>query len=469
MKTTPAFTHSKKIPLSKTAAANLWLLSFLLFIILLLSSCQKNITNEPANPNSSSSQSDVQFKKYDASVATDWYKLQLRFLLEKNSTLAFGGYFGYIGIGLYESTRYINTSSVSLSEKLYQMPQMPVPETGKGYNWQVSANAAMARLVKDFYHGITLADSASIDSLEDAYNNKARFTAAEVLARSQSFGRSIADAIYNWYLTDDINFSNVGYVPPVFPGAWIPTPPGYVNPPVLPYIGTARTYLAEDLTGVAPSFPYKYSEDVNSPYYKIAKEVYDVSKNLTAEQMTIANYWIDQGDGVGYTPAGHDMYIVTEAIEQTHAHLGKAAEAYAKAGIAERDGAIVCFRSKYKYTLIRPVSYIRKVIDTAWLPFIITPPHPEYPAAHAVVTGSVMQAITGVFGDNVSITDHTYDFRGWAPRSFTSIFGAAEEAGVSRLYGGIHYHASIKTGLGMAKVIGSRVGTIKLQDDTDDN
>ena len=124
------------------------------------------------------------------------------------------------------------------------------------------------------------------------------------------------------------------------------------------------------------------------------KKLYDISKTLTDEQKNIALYWVDQGDGIAYTPAGHDMYLATEAIEQTGAHLLKAAEAYAKAGIAERDGNIICFRSKYKYTLIRPVSYIRKVIDTSWMPFIVTPPHPEYPAAHAVITGSVMQALS---------------------------------------------------------------------------
>ncbi|QEC69634.1 vanadium-dependent haloperoxidase [Panacibacter ginsenosidivorans] len=178
--------------------------------------------------------------------------------------------------------------------------------------------------------------------------------------------------------------------------------------------------------------------------------------------MNIANYWVDQGDGIGYTPAGHDMSLVTEVIEQTGTNLLKAAEAYAKAGIAERDASIICFRSKYKYTLIRPVSYIRKVIDTTWSPFIVTPPHPEYPAAHAVVTGSVMQAASGVLGYQTGFTDHTYDFRGWAPRSFTTLFDAAEEAGVSRLYGGIHYHISIHTGLNMAKVIGTRIGELKM-------
>ncbi len=404
-------------------------------------------------------------KSTPSNVATDWYKLQLRILLERNSALPNGVFFGYIGIGLYESVRYDIKNSISLSTKLYQMPVMPAKEDNKGYNWQVSANAALASMVHSFYTGLTPANLASIDSLENAYNQKLTpGTSSENFTRSQTFGRSIATAIYNWYLTDNINLSNAGYAPPVFPGAWIPTPPAFVNPPVLPFIGVARTYLSANLTGIVPPFPVPYSEEINSAFYKIVKDVYDVSQTLTIEQKNIALYWVDQGNGVGYTPAGHDMSLVTEAIEQTNSNLGVAAEAYAKAGIAERDGAIVCFRSKYTptYNIIRPVSYIQKLIDPAWLPFISTPPHPEYPAAHSAVTGSVMQAVSGVLGNHVNITDHTYDFRGWAPRSFNSLFAAAEEAGISRLYGGIHYHISINAGLALAREVGGRIAEIKL-------
>jgi hypothetical protein len=107
----------------------------------------------------------------------------------------------------------------------------------------------MASLVRSFYHGITLADSASIDSLENAYNQKIQNTNTEEFNRSQAFGRNIATAIYNWYLTDDLNLSNVGYTLRVFKGAWVPTPPAFVNPPVIPYAGDARTFLEADLHG----------------------------------------------------------------------------------------------------------------------------------------------------------------------------------------------------------------------------
>jgi hypothetical protein len=427
--------------------------------IIAISSCNKHeITdltqvqsNEKTSPHAS-----------DAQVALDWYKLQLRILLERNSALN-GVYFGYIGIGLYESVRYGTKNSVSLSTKLYQMPEMPAKENNNGYHWEVSANAAMATMVRLFYTGLTPANLASIDSLENAYNEKLHPAAAsESFKRSQSFGRSIATAVYNWSKTDNFNPSNAGYVPPVFPGSWVPTLPAFANG-IMPYLSTARPFLSADLTNIAPAFPVPYSEITNSGYYNIAKNVYDVSQALTTDQKNIALFWVDQGNGVAYTPAGHDMSIVTQALEQTNASLAVAAETYAKAGIAERDAVLVCFKSKYTYNLVRPITYIRKFIDPNWLPFIPTPPHPEYPAAHAFVTGSVMQAIISVLG-TVTITDHTYDFRGWAPRTFTTLFKAGEDAGISRFYGGIHYLTSINIGLSLAHDLGKSVGEIKLQD-----
>ncbi len=130
-----------------------------------------------------------QNEKSDANVATDWYKLKLQILLERNSALT-GVYFGYIGIGLYESVRYGTPNAVSLSEKLYHMPEMPSIENNKIYNWEVSANAVMANMVRSFYKGLTPANMASIDSLEKAYNDKlGRGINAEVFNRSQNFGR----------------------------------------------------------------------------------------------------------------------------------------------------------------------------------------------------------------------------------------------------------------------------------------
>jgi len=398
--------------------------------------------------------------KADGHVALDWYGLQLRFLLERNSTMN-PVYFGYLGVGLYEAVRGEDKYSVSLSTKLNQMPEMPQTEN-MGYDWVISANAAMASMLRSFNTGLTPANLASIDSLENVYNQNASTSQnSEVFARSQAFGRSVATAIHNWFLTDNFNPGNAGYVPPVFPGAWIPTPPAFANG-IMPFLSTARLFFSDNASIAVPPPPYPYSETPGSDFYNMAKNDYDVNLALTTDQKNLANYFVDQGNGIGFTPGGHHFSVITQILFAKGANLGLAAEVYAKAGIAERDATIVCFTAKYKYNQIRPVSYIRNVIDPNWLPFIPTPSHPEYPAAHATITGSVMEAVAKVLGNDFNFTDHTYDFRGFPSRPYTTIFGVAEESGISRLYGGIHYLESIHTGWAIAKELGANVGDINL-------
>jgi hypothetical protein len=346
------------------------------------------------------------------------------------------------------------------------MPAMPQPENNMGYSWPVSANAALASLVRSFFSGLTPANMASIDSLEAAYNEKLRpAQGSAVFNRSQAFGRSIATAMHDWFLTDDMNPTNIGYVlPPPFPGSWQPTPPAFLPIPVNPFVQYATPYILADATAISKPFPLTYSEIPGSPFYNMEKQVYDQSFANTPEQKAIALHWVDQGNGIGYTPPGHDFFVITQAFEQLGLDLAIVAEAYAKAGIAERETTIVTFRSKYASFLLRPVTYIRKVIDPAWSPLFPTPPHPEYPAAHAMVTGTIMQAVARVIGNDHTVVDRSYVFRGYPEQTYTTIFGAAEQAGISRNYGGIHYLISITEGLRMAKILGDRVGDINLKE-----
>ena len=443
------------------------LLNVLFFTVIILISCKKEIRNETSSDLQSTTAPVASNDSHvSAAVATDWYRLQIRILLERNSAINSAKYWSYMGVGLYEAVRHGIKNAVSFSGKLYiSMPAMPEPENNKGYSWEISANAAMARMMRSFFSGLTTANNTSIDSLEEAYNEKLKPNMnSEVFNRSQAYGRSIAVAIENWASTDNFNTSNGGYsLPAPFPGSWqsTTTPPSL---PVNPFVQYATPFIAADVAAISPAFPITYEETPGTLFYNMVRQIYDLSNNLTQAQKDTANFWVDQGNGTGYTPSGHDFLFVTEALEQTDASLGTASEVYAKAGIALREGTIVTFRSKYANFLLRPVTYIRKVIDPSWSPFISTPNHPEYPAAHAMVTGSVMQAVERVLGPNVVVTDHSYDFRGWAPMNFSSIFNYAEKAGISRNYGGIHYLISINIGLQMAIEIGNRVGDINLHE-----
>ncbi len=430
--------------------------------IFAFSGCQKEIPDVAKQynpPKITSSES--------GDLATDWYTLQLDIIRKSNPTLSpvlLNRLFGYTGIGLYESVRPGIDKSVSLSTLLYQMPPMPQEESNQDYSWAISANAAMAKLTNYFYPPAVVAlNKTRIDSIENANNNLLQLNIEPaVFARSQAFGQSIAEAIIAWSKTDNAVFANTGYVPPVFPGAWIPTPPLFGGA-AAPYYGNTRPLLLGNLQSLTPAFPIEYSEVKGCDFYKMAKDVYDISKTLTEEQRNIALYWNDSGLG-SLTPPGHNMSILTQILSQKNCNLETAALAYAKTGIALYDAILVCWKSKYTHNLIRPVSYVQKVIDPLWLPLIGTPPHPEYPAAHSFVTGAFMTTMTGIFGDNYAFTDNTYQLNFGGPRSFSSFNVAASEAGESRRYGGIHYTPSITAGLKYGREIGARVSNLQLKE-----
>ncbi len=426
----------------------------LIFFFVFLFSCQKDTDPLPKATDER------------ADVVHDWYKLLIRMQLHQSPppfALLNMSNFGYIGVGLYESVHPGIKGSVSLSTKLYQMPAMPAAEKKKPYLWAASANAALATLSRLFLAGLTDANKASIDSLEAAYNQRfATGTAQDVLSRSQAFGRSVATAVHDWSKTDKMDISNTGHVDPVFPGSWVPTPPAF-SKAVGPRIGTARPFLESSLTATAPPFPYPYSEDPSSDFYKMVKEVYDISKTLTEEQKNIARHWADVGGtGKGYPVPGHWISILAPVLEKQGADLGRAAEIYAKTGIAVRDALITMWKFKFHYNILRPVTYINRLIDPSWQTLVPTPPYPEYPSALTYILGSFMRVLTRELGDNIPVTDNTYTFNGAAPRQYTSFTKIAEEGAISRVYAGIHYKIVVEMSLPLARQLGDKVADIKL-------
>jgi hypothetical protein len=196
-----------------------------------------------------------------------------------------------------------------------------------------------------------------------------------------------------------------------------------------------------------------------SEFFQQAFEVYETVNNLTEEQRTIALYWADLAGETG-TPAGHSLSITAQALEQIDASLDLAAEAFAKVGIGESDAFIGCWATKYHYNLLRPITYINDRIDPDWESVLETPPFPAYTSGHSNDVGSASTILTDLFGDGFAITDHTNDDRGFAPRSFSSFFEAANESAISRLYAGIHYRFDIERGVEQGRCVGRAVNAL---------
>ena len=226
---------------------------------------------------------------------------------------------------------------------------------------------------------------------------------------------------------------------PVGPGYWIPTPPGFIYPPLEPLAGTWRTWNLRDGSQFRPPPPPAYG---SARFLAEVQEVYAVSLTLTAEQKRIAAYWADGAGTV--TPPGHWNRIALDLVGAAGWPTLRASLLFSALNTAQADAFIACWDAKYTYWTLRPVTAIRRLIDSAssWLSYIVTPPFPAYVSGHSTTSGAASTVLAAFF-----------------PHRAGELNAMAEEAAVSRLYAGIHFRSDNEAGL----ELGRRVGTVAVQ------
>lgn len=209
----------------------------------------------------------------------------------------------------------------------------------------------------------------------------------------------------------------------------LPTGPGYWNGtgPVRPNWGKVKPWLPGDISQLRPAPP----PGVDSQEFKDAlKEVREVSDKRSARQLAIANFW---ADGAGtYTPPGHWNKIACEMIKDHGQSEIRAARTLALMNLAMMDAGICCWDTKYYYFLLRPWQADPEITTP-----IGRPNFPSYTSGHSAFSAAAAEVLSYVFPDE--------EYR---------IRSMAEEAGISRLYGGIHYRFDIEEGQKGGKAIG---------------
>jgi membrane-associated phospholipid phosphatase len=225
--------------------------------------------------------------------------------------------------------------------------------------------------------------------------------------------------------------------PPKGPGYWVPTPPGYIYPPLEPLAGTWRTWNLDKGSQYRPGPPPEYG---STQFLAEMHEVYDVSQNLTAEQKRIADYWADGAGTV--TPPGHWNVIAIGLVREAGWSTLRTTRLFSVLNTAQADAFIACWDAKFTYWSIRPVTAIRRLIDEDWLPYLVTPPFPSYPSGHSTTSGAASTVLSAFF-----------------PAKDDELTAMAEEAAISRLYAGIHYRSDNEVGL----TLGRRVGQVAVE------
>jgi hypothetical protein len=289
---------------------------------------------------------------------------------------------------------------------------------------------------------------------------------ADVAARSDAYGRAVAEHIWAWSLDDGgAVVENMGF-PQQYqltkgPAHWTPTSLiAQQQTALLPDWGNNRTFATPNGAACGLPKPLAYSEDKNSEFYKQALEVYQTRQNLSPEQRDIARFWSDDAM-LSVTPPGHWISIALQILARDDAGIARSVDVLARLGVVTSDAFVGCWNSKFQYDLVRPVTYIRRVIDPKWDPLLITPPFPEYPSGHSTQSGAAAAVMTNLFGEDFAFVDATDRSDGLAPRAFPSFWAAAQEAANSRLFGGIHFRAAIERGLDQGRCIGGYVNALR--------
>jgi len=335
-----------------------------------------------------------------------------------------------------------------------------------GISSPIAAAAAAHRVLSVFYAG-----NANATILQASFDARLAQDLAQLppgAARDAAvaFGQAVADAVLA-IRAGDGHDAVVPYIPGTEPGDWRPTPrvgPGDTElpgrPAQLPQWGDVKPWLLEDGGQFRPDGPpaltsVEYAAELNE-----VKAIGAInSTTRTEEQTEIAFYWRDLTNT--YTPVGRWSQIAGEVLEAQGHSVASAARVLGALNIVQADGAISAWDAKFVYDFWRPITAIREadtdgndatVQDATWKPLIETPPHPDYTSGHATCSAAAAWALTYLLGDNIAFTNASVGLPG-VFRSFNNFVEAAAEAGISRVYGGIHFASANIEGQALGKAV----------------
>jgi len=376
--------------------------------------------------------------------------------------------FAYIGITAHEAMAQGDPALRSLAGQLTDLAPLPPPPPG-GLDTPCVVHAALQAVVQAMFANTGPTGQRAMASMSEAMGRlAAQGMAAEVVARSVAQGRAIAAHVLAWAATDGgAVVENLGfprdYTPGSRPQDWVPTSLVQLQQaPLLPDWGRNRPFALPSAAACGLPPPPVYDATPGSPFHAAALEVVTVSRALTDEQKLIARFWSDD-PMLSPTPPGHWIAILTQIAARDRLPPEVIAAALARLGVAQADAFIACWVTKFEFNLLRPVTYIRRHIDPAWEPLLITPPHPEYPSGHSSQSSAAATALTAIFGADFAFDNSTHVADGLPVRRFPSFAAAAAEAAMSRLYGGIHYRFGNEAGQAQGACVGAHAAGLRTE------
>ncbi len=323
---------------------------------------------------------------------------------------------------------------------------------------EAAAAGAMHRMLSALFPTQQATFDASLSTTLSGLGGGSGVTAGLAL------GQSSADAMLALRGND-----GSGATPPAYTGGngigqWRPAPPANASG-ALPHWKDVTPFAMTSGSQFRGAAPPSVTSAAYTAAYNQVKEIGALnSATRTQDQTNIARFWID-GPGTA-TPPGHMLRIASTLAEQQNLSVSDSARLFALLGLAEADAGVAAWDIKYTYSFWRPITAIRAgdadgnagtAGDSAWAPLIPTPNHPSYTSGHSTFSAAGAAVIENFFGtSSLSFVDSS-ETAGVPDRAFTDIWDAANEAGLSRIYGGIHWSFDNEEGLACGDLIGDWV------------
>ena len=374
---------------------------------------------------------------------------------------------GYEVIAAGDSAHYR-----SLAGQIRHLTPVPAPKPGSAVDFHLASLLAFSKVG----NAVTFPEG-SMDEYVESLKDKALQAGmpSDVLEGSVEYANQVADHILAWSKGDNYAQTRSASKFTILneDGRWIPTPPMYAQA-LEPHWAKIRPMILDSAAQIAAPAPAPFNmKDHGSQFFKNVMEVKLLGDSLSDEQKHIADFWDDNAFKLNvsghvmfatkkFSPGGHWMNIVGIATKNQNQDFNSTVSLYTEASIALFDSFINCWYVKFKTNYVRPETVINKFLAPDWKPYIQTPPFPEYISGHAAISSAVAEVLTRKFGDNIAFRDSSQMEFGIKPRAFKSFYEAAREAGMSRVYGGIHYVASCEQGSLNGKQVGEIVAN-KLQ------
>ena len=320
-----------------------------------------------------------------------------------------------------------------------------------------SQDAAAAQAAHDVLTTMFPKSTAALD--QQLASDLAAIPAGQARTSGIQVGSQSAAGILQTRATDGATATPPTYQSTGATGDYRPTPPAFAAP-VFTHWGAVTPFVLRGGNQFRPPPPPALSSPAYAAAINEAKSVgQKTSTTRTAEQTTIGMFW-------GAPIQNYWNAIADQVTVARHSDTDTSARTFALLDLGLADATVALYDAKYTYRLWRPITAIRladtdgnpaTVGDPTWTPLVTTPADPSYPGAHSTLSAAAATILTKLYGDDVSFTVTSPTLPG-VTRSFNNFNAAATEAGLSRIYAGLHTRLDHKAGL----TLGGQVGRYTL-------